>query len=54
MKGSYFNAGANFPNQKIKQIAIVAHADFDLNNVMPCGACRQAMIEYNKDKEKKL
>ena len=44
-----FNAGANFPNQKIKQMAIVAHADFDLRQpVMPCGACRQVMIEYEQ------
>ena len=50
-----FNAGANFPNQKIKQIAIVAHADFNLNKpVMPCGACRQAMIEYEQRQGEKI
>ena len=44
-----FNAGANFPNQKIKQMAIVAQTDFDLRQpVMPCGACRQVMIEYEQ------
>ena len=50
-----YNAGANFPNQKIKQIAIVAHADFDLNKpIMPCGACRQAMIEYEQRQGEKI
>ena len=44
-----FSAGALFPNQKIKRIAIVAQTDFELNGtVMPCGACRQAMIEYEQ------
>ena len=50
-----FSAGTNFPNQKIKQIAIVAHADFKLNKpVMPCGACRQAMIEYEQRQGDKI
>ena len=50
-----FNAGANFPNQKIKQIAIVAHVNFNLNKpVMPCGACRQAMIEYEQRQGEKI
>lgn len=50
-----FYAGANFPNQKIKQIAIVTHADFILNKpVMPCGACRQAMIEYEQKQGEKI
>ena len=52
---AFFNAGANFPNQKIEQIAIVAHADFDLNKpIMPCGACRQAMIEYEQRQGEKI
>lgn len=50
-----FNAGANHPNQKIKRIAIVAHADFDLNKpIMPCGACRQSMIEYEQRQGEKI
>ncbi len=50
-----FNAGANFPNQIIEQIAIVAHADFELNKpIMPCGACRQAMIEYEQKQGRKI
>lgn len=44
-----FNAGANYPNKKIERIAIVSHADFKLDKaVMPCGACRQALIEYEQ------
>ena len=44
-----FNAGANFPNKKIERMAIVAHSNFDLSKaVMPCGACRQAMMEYEQ------
>ena len=36
-------------NQIIEQVAIVAQADFELNNpIMPCGACRQTMIEYEQ------
>ena len=50
-----FNAGANFPNQKIKQIAIVAQANFNLKKpVMPCGACRQSMIEYEQRQGDKI
>lgn len=44
-----FHAGANFPNKKIERMAIVAHANFDLSKpVMPCGACRQAIMEYEQ------
>ena len=28
-----FNAGANFPNQIIEQIAVVAHANFEIKNL---------------------
>jgi len=50
-----FNAGSNFRNQIIEQIAIVAHADFELNKpIMPCGACRQTMIEYEQKQGQKI
>ena len=50
-----FNAGANFPNQKIERIAIVAQTNFILNKpIMPCGACRQAMIEYEQKQGQKI
>ena len=50
-----FNAGANFPNQIINRSAIVAHTEFELKKpVMPCGACRQVMIEYEQKQGKKI
>jgi cytidine deaminase len=43
-----FSAGANHPEVKIKAIAIVAASKkFQINKpVTPCGACRQAIAEY--------
>lgn len=43
-----FSAGANFPNIPIKSIAISAAApDYELTKpATSCGACRQALLEY--------
>lgn len=43
-----FAAGANYPNVKIKALAITAMSDhFHVNKpITPCGACRQAIAEY--------
>ncbi len=43
-----FSAGANYPNQKIKTIAISCNSKtFEVNEPLsPCGSCRQAMSEY--------
>ena len=50
-----FNAGANFPNQIIEQIAVVAHANFEIKKpIMPCGACLQTMIEYERKQGQKI
>ncbi len=50
-----FGASANYPNVKIKTIAINAHANnFVLHKpITPCGGCRQVINEYeNKQKDK--
>jgi cytidine deaminase len=43
-----FSAGANYPDVKIKTIAITCKSKSFLVNepLSPCGACRQAMSEY--------
>lgn len=43
-----FSASASYPNQKMKAIAITAYSDDFVTQqpVAPCGACRQALIEY--------
>ena len=43
-----FSAGAQFPDAAIKTIAITCKSKlFEVKNpVSPCGACRQAMVEY--------
>ncbi|MBK7850492.1 MAG: cytidine deaminase [Bacteroidetes bacterium] len=43
-----FAAGANYPGVKIKAIAITAMSDlFHIDKpITPCGACRQAIAEY--------
>lgn len=43
-----FSAGANYPNEPIKSIAITVKAqDYVVNEpIMSCGACLQSMSEY--------
>ena len=45
---AFYSAGAQFPLKKIIAVAIHAYSDnFEVNDsVAPCGACRQAMAEY--------
>tara|TARA_B100001063_G_scaffold237430_1_gene258337 strand:- start:433 stop:918 length:486 start_codon:yes stop_codon:yes gene_type:complete len=45
-----FYANSKFPKQKILIMAIVAGSKFKPSKspVSPCGACRQALVEYEK------
>lgn len=42
-----FYAGANYPNEKVLTLCIVAKGDLvDYNTILsPCGGCRQVMVE---------
>lgn len=45
-----FYAGANFPNEKVDTLCIVAEGDLvDKETILsPCGSCRQVMVETEK------
>lgn len=45
-----FYAHSQYPDEKIIKIAIAAYyeGDFVKNPISPCGACRQAILEYEK------
>ena len=45
-----FSAQANFPDQSIEALALVARNDNGLidNPVTPCGACRQVLLEAER------
>lgn len=51
-----FSAGANFPGIAIKSIAIAARSEkFHVDKpVSPCGACRQAIAEYEQRYKKNI
>tara|TARA_B100001250_G_scaffold409371_1_gene433580 strand:+ start:290 stop:778 length:489 start_codon:yes stop_codon:yes gene_type:complete len=51
-----FYAGANFPETKIKTIAVsVFSKSFEVTDVVsPCGACRQVMAEYEEKQERSI
>ncbi len=50
-RSACFSAGARFPGIKFRAIAIAARGTDDLpvdDPCAPCGACRQALLEYEK------
>jgi|TARA_B100000780_G_scaffold66410_1_gene43725 cytidine deaminase len=51
-----FYVGAQFPNHKIKTIAITALSkSFEIEDyISPCGACRQVMAEYEEKQDSKI
>ncbi len=51
-----FYAMAKYPNVEIKKIALTAQAEnFTVENpISPCGACRQALIEYRLNQKKPI
>lgn len=53
---AFFAAGAQFPGKKIKKVAVIATSDnFRVEEpVAPCGACRQAMSEYEIKQEEPI
>lgn len=50
-RSAIYNAGANYPGMGIKRIAVTAHThgDFVEEPCAPCGVCRQAMLEFEKN-----
>lgn len=53
-QSAIFWIGANYPECKIKSIAVIARpgSGDEFRGVPPCGACRQAMLEYeNRQKQ---
>ena len=51
-----WTAGATYPNKKVKKIAIAANSpDKTVDKpVGPCGACRQALLEYEVKQEEPM
>ncbi|MFT4031601.1 MAG: cytidine deaminase [Siphonobacter sp.] len=41
-----FWVGANYPTHQIEAIAVTAYTEGVFKAVSPCGACRQALLEY--------
>ncbi len=53
-RSAIFWVGANYPTHTIKSIAVIARpgSGDTFRGVPPCGACRQAMLEYeNRQKQ---
>ena len=55
-RSAIYWVGANYPNELIETIAVSAkHANAsEFIAITPCGACRQALSEYENKQEKKI
>ena len=51
-----WKAGSNFPNKKVKKLAIAAISTNKTVDkpVGPCGACRQTLLEYEINQEEPI
>lgn len=51
-----WKAGSSFPGKKVKKIAITANSANKIVDkpVGPCGACRQTLLEYEKNQEEPM
>ncbi len=50
---AFFAAGAQYPKMAIHKVAITAASELFPSNhpIAPCGACRQAMLEYEMNQK---
>lgn len=50
-RSAIYNAGANYPGVGIKKIAVTAftRGDYVDEPCAPCGVCRQALLEFEKN-----
>ena len=55
-QSAIFWIGANYPEHKIKAISVIARPGSGdvFRGVSPCGACRQAMLEYENRQNKPI
>lgn len=53
---AFFAAGANYPGVSVLKVAITAAAEHFPSDhpIAPCGACRQAMLEYEMNQKQPI